>query len=145
MRKNVIEVMLGFVYGMIVCAIISLLCGCKTKYVSVPEYHSADTSKMVWRHDSVYLHDSVTVTEYTKGDTVYRDKTKTKYLYKYLMSHDTLTVVRRDSVPYAVERRVTEYKYRQRWYEALACKVGYGVGIFLVSMAIVWAVKRKTQ
>lgn len=139
----------GLLWGALLCLAITLLCGCKTKQatecVPAPEYHFADTSKMAWRTDSVYLRDSVYVSQYVKGDTVYLTKSLTKYKCRDRFIRDTLTVVRRDSVPYPVEKKVVEYKYRQRWYEAVACKLGYAVGIFLASALIVWLIKRKTQ
>lgn len=74
------------------------LSGCKTKYVTVPEYHTeyivrSDTVASV---DSVLLHDSVFV--YHSGDTViinkvvYRDRWRNVYKVRI----DTL--LRRDSV-----------------------------------------------
>lgn len=135
--------MKGFLWGLLLCVLITLLCGCKTKYVAVPEYHYKDSVSVRWRTDSVWLHDSVYVSVETKGDTVCLTKSVTKYKYRDRTLRDTVSVVRRDSVPYPVEKRVTEYKYRQRWYEAVACKLGYAVLIFIVSAAVVWLIKRK--
>ncbi len=74
------------------------LSGCKTKYVTVPEYHTEHIvrSDTVASVDSVLLHDSVFV--YHSGDTViinkvvYRDRWRNVYKVRI----DTL--LRRDSV-----------------------------------------------
>lgn len=83
---------------LIVGLVVVALSGCKTKYVTVPEYHTeyivrSDTVASV---DSVLLHDSVFV--YHSGDTViinkvvYRDRWRNVYKVRI----DTL--LRRDSV-----------------------------------------------
>ena len=74
------------------------LSGCRTKYITVPEYHTeyivrSDTVASV---DSVLLHDSVFV--YNVGDTIvtnkvmYRDRVRNVYKVR------TDTLLRRDSV-----------------------------------------------
>lgn len=78
----------------IIASFILLVCSCTTtKVVEVPvetvrtEYINQE------RHDSVFIKDSVD--RYIKGDTIYL--TKTKYIYKYTGSTDTL--VRIDTIP----------------------------------------------
>jgi len=119
------------------------LASCVTKRVAAPEYHYKDSVRTRYVRDSVWLHDSVYVNRYTQGDTVYLTKSVTRYAYKDRVRMDTVCVVRTDSVPYPVEKRVTEYKCRQRWYEAVACKIGYAILIFALSAAVVWLIKRK--
>ena len=66
---------------------------------------------MVNHRDSVFYHDSVYVKEYVKGDTVYVEKYKDRYLYKdkwhdryiYKEFHDTTTV----TVEKKVEKELT--------------------------------------
>jgi len=99
-----------------------LLSGCRTKYVAVPEWHYRDSVCTAYVRDSVTLRDSVFVSQYVKGDTVYRDKVRTTCLYKDRLRVDTVAVVKRDSVLCVVEKKVTEYKYRTRWYDK-ACRV----------------------
>ena len=51
--------------------IASAVCSCTTtKYVTVPEYHLRDTTKMVYQRDSIYSRDSIYM--YTKDDTIFR-------------------------------------------------------------------------
>lgn len=78
------------------------LAGCKTRYVSVPEYHFRDSTKMVYQRDSVFLHDSVFVNQYVRGDTVVKEVRRTKVVYRDRRSHDTVRVERRDTVSVAM-------------------------------------------
>ena len=106
-----------------------LLGGCTTtKYVTVPEYH---TDTLLVSHnvcESIYLHDSIHVSE--KGDTIriehwhtqYRDRWKTDTVYKS----------RVDSVPvpYPVE---TEVPAKLTWWQQTRMHVG-GVVLALLLM-----------
>ena len=68
--------------------LIALICGgCSTtKYVPVETIKRDTVYQSKIEHDSVYLHDSVYVKEWQKGDTVYRDRDRwhTKYVEKEL-------------------------------------------------------------
>ena len=92
-----------FAVGLMLCMV--LLSGCKsTEYVPVIE-HRTDTVKITkHQRDSVWLHDSIQVTE--KGDTVRIEKWHTKYIEREV--HDTLYHAKTDSipVPYPVEKLV---------------------------------------
>ena len=109
-----------------------ILASCKTKYVTVPEYHKEYIvrSDTVARVDSVLLHDSVFV--YNVGDTIvinkvmYRDRVKNVYKTR------TDTILKRDSIPYKVEveKQLTKDEIsdlalgnalrRAKWWFALA-------------------------
>jgi len=121
----------------------TLLSGCKTKYVAVPEWHYRDSVRTQYVRDSVTLRDSVFVAQYVKGDTVYRDKVRTQYLYKHIDRRDTVLVERRDSVPYPVEKKVTEYKYRTRWYDKV-CRVVTPAALLAGGLWLfAWCVRRR--
>lgn len=95
----------------VVGLLVVMLTGCKTKYVSVPEYHTQYVVRTdsVEKWDSIYLHDSTYI--YKVGDTVsvyvYRDKFKYKYLDRIKID----TLIKTDSirVPYPVERNLTKW------------------------------------
>jgi hypothetical protein len=75
-----------------------------TRYVAV-EHHTTDTLiQTKVQKDSVWLHDSIHVSE--KGDTIRIERWHTKYISKEV--HDTLYVAKRDSihVPYEVIKEV---------------------------------------
>lgn len=95
-------------------AVLLMLVGCKTKYVSVPEYHTeyivkTDTFAKV---DSVYLKDSVFV--YHNGDTVIINKVAYRDRYHNLYKVRVDTIFKRDSisVPYPTERTLTKNEQR---------------------------------
>ena len=117
-----------------------LLGGCTTtKYVTVPEYHT-DTLKVSRNvHDSIYVHDSVWVSEQQRGDTILL--TTTKWLTKYIerLSHDTIYQSKTDSVPlpYPVEKKV-EVPADMTWWQLTRMHVG---GVVLALLVIWLAVK----
>lgn len=96
---------------LIVVLIILSLCSCK-QYVPYKEYHT----QYVVRTDTVKTQDSVLIRDSTfifcEGDT--------KYVYKYLYKdrwRDNYkvrldTIIRHDSIPYPVERKLTKTEQR---------------------------------
>lgn len=103
---QVIGTVIGVIIAMVLCA---MLFGCTTtKYVPVIE-HRTDTVRITQQQrDSIYLHDSIRVSE--KGDTVTIDRWHTKYIER--TSHDTIYQSKTDSIP--VPYKVTEYVERKR-------------------------------
>ena len=83
-----------------------LLVGCKTKerVVTVEKVRNDTTYITKHQRDSVWLHDSIHVTE--KGDTIRIEKWHTKYIEK--ATHDTLYQATHDTIPqpYPVEKLV---------------------------------------
>ena len=117
-----------------------LLVGCTTtKYVPVPSVSVDSVYVDRWLRDSVYLHDSVFVNRWTQGDTVYVDKVVTKYKYKDRLRHDTVAVVRVDSVrvPYPVEKDLGWWeKTRLYSFPVLVAMVA------VLAFVVVWLVKK---
>ena len=117
-----------------------LLVGCTTtRYVPVPSVSVDSVYVDRWLRDSVYLHDSVFVNHYSKGDTVYVDKVVTKYKYKDRWRQDTVAVVRADSVqvPYPVEKDLGWWeKTRLYSFPVLVAMVA------VLAFVIVWLVKK---
>lgn len=102
MRRLVIIIILGLL----------VLTGCKTKYVTVPEYHKEYIGKIdsILKHDSIYVKDSVFVKQ--KGDTVFLNKVSYRDVYHniYKVKHDS--IINRDSIPYPVVRELTKNEQR---------------------------------
>lgn len=98
MRRLVIIIILGLL----------VLTGCKTKYVTVSEYHKEYIGKIdsILKHDSIYVKDSVFVKQ--KGDTVFLNKVSYRDVYHniYKVKHDS--IIKRDSIPYPVVRELTK-------------------------------------
>ena len=83
-----------------------LFIGCKTKerVVTVETVRTDTTYITKHQRDSVWLHDSIHVTE--KGDTIRIERWHTKYVEK--ATHDTLYPATHDTIPqpYPVEKLV---------------------------------------
>ena len=89
-EQTVGDMLMGFILGLIVCLLITMCSSCTTtKYITVPEYHTDTLMINKTLHDSIWVHDSVMVTQYQKGDTIYQESSKwhTKYVLKEV--HDT--------------------------------------------------------
>ena len=92
-----------FIGLMVIC--LAMLSSCTTTKVVTVEKVKTDTTYITkHQRDSVWLHDSIQVTE--KGDTVRIEKWHTKYIEREV--HDTLYHAKTDSipVPYPVEKLV---------------------------------------
>ena len=127
----------GLFWGLLVCL---LLASCRTvKYVPVPSVSVDSVYVDRWLRDSVYLHDSVFVNQYSKGDTVYVDKVVTKYKYKDRWRYDTVAIVRVDSVqvPYPVEKDLSWWEEtRMHSFPILVAIVA------VLAFIIAWLVKK---
>ena len=90
----------------IVILVALLMAGCKTKerVVTVEKVRTDTTYITKHQRDSVWLHDSIHVTE--KGDTIRIERWHTKYVEK--ATHDTLYQATHDTIPqpYPVEKLV---------------------------------------
>jgi len=90
----------------IVILVALLFVGCKTKerVVTVEKVRNDTTYITKHQRDSVWLHDSIHVTE--KGDTIRIERWHTKYVEK--ATHDTLYQATHDTIPqpYPVEKIV---------------------------------------
>ena len=114
-----------------------LFVGCKTKkrVVTVETVRNDTTYIMKHQRDSVWLHDSIHVTE--KGDTIKIEKWHTKYIEK--ATHDTLYQATHDTIPqpYPVEKLVERelswwQQTRMHLGEALLALGGIAVVVFVI-------------
>lgn len=134
----------GLVFVIASILFVLMLQGCKTKYVSVPEYHNVYVTK----HDTLTKHDSVYqkefVDRFVKGDTVFLTKTKVDYRYKNIYKTLYRDSIKTDSVrvPYPVEKKLN------RW-QGLKMEVGgWAIGVLSVVMLgtigyiIMWLVRK---
>ena len=96
----------GATWGVIILALMMMCSSCKhTEYVTVEKVRKDTLYKSKVLHDSIHVHDSISV--YVKGDTVLRDRWRTKYVYHFDI--DTVVDIRHDSIPlpYTVEKRIS--------------------------------------
>lgn len=111
----------------LICALIG---GCKTKYVSVPEYHEVIVNK----HDTLITRDSIfqkdSVYMWMQGDTIWKEKFSVLYKDRW-----------RDKIVYRDSIRVDSVRVplpvvtnKVRWQD----KVAYiGTGIFISLVIII--------
>lgn len=86
-----------------------MLSGCHS---SEPLVVEKVRTEYVNRTDSFYDRDSIYIHEYTKGDTVYVDKVRDRYIKNTV--HDTIMKV--DSIPYPVTK-IVEKRYVPAYYK----------------------------
>ena len=116
-----------------------MMCACKTheKIVTVEKV----THDTLWHEkterDSIYLHDSIFVNQFTKGDTIFqiKDRWHTEYRDKYI--HDTISIAKVDSIPVPHEVQV-EVEKKLSWLQKLLMALG---GIFSVSVLTIVGLK----
>ena len=124
----------GLVFVIASILFVLMLQGCRTKYVSVPEYHNVYVNK----HDTLTKHDSIYqkefVDRFVKGDTVFLTKTKVDYRYKNIYKTLYRDSIKTDSVrvPYPVEKKLS------RW-QGLKMEVG-GWAIGVLSVVVLGAI-----
>ena len=125
------------------------LTSCRTpRYIPMPETHSRDSlstrvnkyvdSTIIDRSHTEKLHRGADLACSFRGaDTLVIHDSVFVKTYRYLSQHDTIRIVERDSVPYAVEVPVEVEKPVPRFYKG--CTIGFfalllgGVILFLLS------------
>ena len=113
------------VYIIILLILAVCFTSCRTQYIPVESVRTEYKT----RYDSIYQRDSI----YTlvKGDTVYQHRYK--YLYRYLTTNRTDTILKSDSirVPYPVEKQLT------RWQILRMELGGWAFGIIILFILII--------
>ena len=126
----------------IVILVALLLVGCKTKekVVTVEKVRNDTTYITKHQRDSVWLHDSIHVTE--KGDTIRIERWHTKYVER--ATHDTLYQATHDTIPqpYPVEKLVERelswwQQTRMHLGEALLALAGIAVAVFVIRRKLI--------
>ena len=123
--------MLAFIF--LVCVVVA---GCSPKIIEheVVKHDTTYIEKM--RRDSIYMHDSIYVHEYTKGDTVYRDRDRWHYGWRDRLVHDSIYIAQRDTITQTevreVERELSGWQWFQIWAGRIALIVAAGCLAWLV-------------
>lgn len=109
--------------------VFGLCSGCKSvEYVPVIEHKTDTLIQTKLQKDSIYMHDSVTVSQ--KGDTVWVDRWHIKCVNH--LEHDTTYISKRDSVP--VPYPVTEYVEKElSWWQKTRLIV---INLMLISLGV---------
>lgn len=125
------------VYIIILLILAVCFTSCRTQYVPVESVRTEYKTRDSIRFDSIYQRDSI----YTlvKGDTVYQHRYK--YLYRYLTTNRTDTILKNDSirVPYPVEKQLN------RWQSLKMELGGWAFGLIIVTVFVIvgWLVYRR--
>lgn len=115
------------VYRIIAILLCLFICSCKTTKVVTVERVTHDTTFVVREHrDSIYLHDSIYVKEWRKGDTVWVEKTRFHRAGKERTRTDTIYRSKTDSIPVPypvvkeVEKKLTKAQKGLMWTGGLS-------------------------
>ena len=117
-----------------------VLVGCRTKYVTVPEYHKEyiNRTDTFLRSDTLFRLDSVVVR--MQGDTTVIEKIRWQNRFVNVYKIKTDTIIKTDSVrvPYPVERKLS------KWQQFRLDFGGWAMGGTVVAIVfiIIWLVKR---
>ena len=106
-----------------------------TKVVEVEKVRVDTTYITKWQKDSVWLHDSIHVTE--RGDTVRIERWHTKYVERE--KHDTTYVATHDTIPqpYPVET-VKEVPADLSWWQRVRLWLGNAVLLAVIGFVGYW-------
>lgn len=107
-----------------------------TKYVEVPVTHTDTLYVSKEKRDSIWLHDSIYLHEWQKGDTIMVDRVVYHTKYQERIIHDTLHqhVIDTIAKPYPVEVKVEK---ELTWWQKTRIHAGEAL---LVLMAVACAI-----
>lgn len=130
--------------GMLLFMLLTVLTGCKTKYVAVPEYHNVYVEKhdTLVHRDSIFEKDSVLIM--MNGDTVTIYKTKILYKDRWRERIVYRDSIRTDSirVPYPVEKELTFWQ--KTWIKA-GKMLFYGLVIICIIFWLVYVLRARRK
>lgn len=99
-------------FWLIFLLVVFCLGSCRTKYVSVPEYHTEYITKTdsFTQRDSIFVKDSIYM--WMQGDTIYKEKFSVIYKDRWRDRYICDTIIKTDSVrvPYPVEKQLTKWQ-----------------------------------
>ena len=137
---NVVCIIAGVIVALIVCATLGSCA--TTKYVPVIE-HRTDTVRITQHHlDSIYLSDSIYVSDFVRDDTVYKTTERWHMQYRDRWRTDTIYQSKHDSIPYPVE--VTkEVPVELSWWQQTRIYLADAVLVAVVLLLAYVIVRRK--
>lgn len=123
---------------MIVAVAAMLLClgGCKTKYVPVERVTTDTLIITKQQRDSIWLHDSVHVTEKQAGDTIFLTTTKWHTKYVDRLRIDTIYEAKTDSVV-----TIQEVPAKLTWWQQTRLHLA-NIMLWVLGIAAIYGVVR---
>lgn len=101
-------------------ALVIALCGCKTKTVVVETVRTDTTYITKQQRDSIWLHDSVYLHEYQRGETIYVEHTKWHTAWRERLIHDSIYIAKRDTL---IQTR--EVPRNLTWWQRTSMRMGW--------------------
>lgn len=140
-KNHIKHLYIPFWYSLLVIIVCVACCtSCKTKYVTVPEYHTRYThnTDTFLRSDTTFVRDSVIIR--TQGDTTIVEKIRWRDRFVNVYKIKTDTVIQRDSirVPYPVEKSLSKWEQAKMDFGGIAI----GGTLALVAFIVIWIIKR---
>jgi hypothetical protein len=132
-----------FVVVVIMIVVTCLVGGCTTtKYVEVEKVRTDTLVLTAHERDSIWLHDSVYVSEKQKGDTLILETIKWHTKIRELVTHDTIYRATHDTIPkpYPFEK-VVKVEKQLSWWQKVRQLVGDLCIIVLSVLALITGVK----
>jgi hypothetical protein len=124
-------------WGLWICVLMMIalwLTSCTTTRVVTVEKVKTDTTYITkQQRDSIWLHDSIHVTE--RGDTIRIERWHTKYIEREV--HDTLYRAKTDSIPVPYEV-IKEVPRQSNWFE----RIMFCTGIISILCLILFVAKK---
>lgn len=124
----------------IIIALVLVLSGCKTRTVviTVPKVRTDTLIITKSQRDSIWLHDSIHVSEKTENDTVFLEVKKWHTKYIETRTRDTIYIATHDTIPqpYPVEV-IKEVERDLSWWQKTKMWVG-GIAMLLLLAWFVW-------
>ena len=138
--ENLKDLLIGVLWGLFFCLLITILTECKTKYVSIPEYHTVCKTRTdsIFKKDSVWVHDSVSV--WLKNDTVYKEKWHTEWRTLNTDKTRIDTIIKTDIITIPLPVKTELGKWQQT-------KIDYFMPLLcvctIIVLSLLWLIKRR--
>ena len=110
--------------------LLTIITGCSPKIIEheIVKHDTTYVEKLC--RDSIYMHDSIYVHEYTQGDTVYRERDRWHYAWRDRLVHDSIYIAQRDTITNTeireVERELSGWQWFQIWAGRIALILAAG-------------------
>ena len=128
-----------------VVAIVICCVSCKTKYVTVPEYHKEyiNRTDTFLRSDTLFRLDSVVVR--MQGDTTIIEKIRWQNRFVNVYKIKTDTIIKTDSVrvPYPVEKQLTPWEKIKMDFGNAAIGISIAAILVLMFYVVRWLRRKK--
>lgn len=120
----------------VVAATVLCLGGCKTKYIPVERVTTDTLIITKQQRDSIWLHDSIHVTEKQAGDTIFLTTTKWHTKYVDRLRIDTIYEAKTDSVV-----TIQEVPTKLSWWQQTRMHAGEAL-LVLLGIALIYGAVR---